>query len=184
MELKVFFELPSDLRDEVSQFGLENFYTEEEKTPEHLANEKERFCSFPKAWLLVFEKDILVGRMMLHKRRVKFNKQDIILGGISGVCTRKNKRRQGIATMMIKEAVKILKKWRSDIAYLCANIEESGALYSQIGFVPLNRPYTYYGQSGRLYEEKNGMIAPINSTTMFEEVLNSKEKLHLGIGNW
>jgi len=85
---------------------------------------------------------------------------------------------------MLKEAVKTLKEWECDVAYLCANIKESGDLYSKAGFVPLNRPYTYYGQSGKSYEGINGMIAPIKSPGIFEEILRSEEKLHLGPGNW
>ncbi len=106
------------------------------------------------------------------------------MGGIGSVCTHADKRNQGIATSMLKEAVKILKKWECDIAYLCANIGETGCLYGQVGFVPLNKPYTYYGRSGKMYEGNNGMIAALNSSSIFEEVLSSKHKLHLGQGNW
>jgi len=84
---------------------------------------------------------------------------------------------------MLKEAVKILKKWGCDIAYLCTAIEITRSLYGQVGFVPLNKPYTYYGRSGKLYKENNGMIASLNSLNIFEEILNSKQKLHLGMGN-
>jgi hypothetical protein len=85
---------------------------------------------------------------------------------------------------MLEEALRILKERGCDIVYLCANVKESGLLYARAGFVSLNKPYTYYGHSGRLYEENNGMIAPLNSLRVFEAVLKSKEKLHLGRGNW
>jgi len=184
MELKVLPRLSIELTDRLKQFVKENFYTEEEKIPELLAEEEERFFSQPEAWILVFERDQIIGCTLLHKRKVKFNNQDVISGGIGRVCTRKDKRTQGIATMMLKKSVKILKKWGCDTAYLCANIERTGSLYAQVGFVPLNKPYTYYGRSGKLYEENNGMIAPINSSRLFEKVLHSKQKLHLGLGNW
>ena len=183
MEMKVYSKLPSELARRVKQFGLENFYTEEERTPELLAAEEDKFYSQPKAWLLVFENDELTGMLLLHKRKIVFANKELTLGGIGGVCTRRDKRRQGMATMMLEEAVKILKKWGCDIVYLCANIKKSGSLYSKIGFVPLNRPYTYYGRSGKLYEENNGMIAPLASPGLFEEVRSSKHKLHIGNGN-
>jgi predicted acetyltransferase len=184
MEMKVYSKLPSDLARRVKQFVLENFYREEERTPEHLVEEEDKFFSQPKAWLLVFENNELTGRLLLHKRKIAFANKEVVLGGIGGVCTRRDRRRQGLAMMMLKKAVEILKNWGCDIAYLCANIEKSGSLYSRTGFVPLNRPYTYYGRSGKLYEENNGMIASLNSPSLFEEVLNSKQKLHLGNGNW
>jgi predicted GNAT family N-acyltransferase len=183
MEIEFFPTLTSALAKRVNQFVLENFYTEEERTPEHLAAEEERFCSQPKAWLLVFEGDQIIGGIKLYRRKVMFNNRDVILGGVGSVCTRTDKRNQGIATSMLKEAMKILKKWECDIAYLCANIE-MGSFYGQVGFVPLNKPYTYCGRSGKLHEGSKGMIAPLNSSSIFEEVLSSEQKLHLGKGDW
>ncbi len=184
MELKILPCLSIEPTERLNQFVAENFYAEEEKIPELLEEEKEKFYSQPEAWILVLESDQIIGCTLLHKRKVKFDDQDVILGGIGRVCTRKDKRNQGIASMMLNEAVKILKKWGCDMAYLCANIERTGSLYGQVGFVPLNKPYSYYGRSGKLYEENNGMIAPINSKNIFDKVLCSKENLHLGLGNW
>lgn len=93
MEIKIFPKLSDTLAERVSRFGLENFYTEEEKTPEYLVAEEERFCSQPEAWLLVFEGDQIIGRILLYKRKVMFNNRDLILGGVGGVCTRKDKRK-------------------------------------------------------------------------------------------
>jgi predicted acetyltransferase len=183
MEIKIFSKLSTHLNKRVNQFVLENFYTEEERTPENLAAVEERFCSQPRAWLLVFEGDQIIGGIKLYRRKVMFNNREVILGGVGSVCTCIDKRNQGIATSMLKEAVKILNKWKCDIAYLCANIE-MGSFYGQEGFVPLNKPYTYYGSSGKLYEGYKGMIAPLNSSIIFEDVLNSKNKLHLGQGDW
>lgn len=184
MELKFFLQLTDDLKNRVNQFITENFYAEGERTPKLLAEEEEKFYSQPKAWLLVFEKEQIIGTTALHHRKIQFDNRDIILGGIGRVCIRSDQRRQGIASLMLKKAAATLKEWGCDMAYLCANVKESGSLYSQAGFVPLNKPYTYYGKSGKLYEERKGMIAPINSPSIFEEVLHSREKLHLGPGNW
>lgn len=185
MEIKIFYDLLPRLANKVKQFELENFYTEEgEKTPERLAENEEKYFSPPKAWLLVLEEGKIIGRVLLHKRRVKFNSKDIILGGIGGVCTHKGKRRQGIATMMLKEAMRVLQNWGCNVAFLCTNVEKTGFLYSLVGFAALGRPYTFYGRSGKLYEDSHGMIAPVNSKDLFGEILNSKQKLHLGVGNW
>jgi predicted GNAT family N-acyltransferase len=183
VEIEFFPKLSADFAERVNQFILENFYTYEEKTPEHLAAVEERFCSQPKAWLLVFEAKQIIGLTKLYKRKVLFSKREIILGGVGSVCTRTDKRNQGIAKSMLREAVEILKKWECDIAYLCANIEMR-SFYGQLGFVPLPKPYTYSGRSGKLYEGYKGMIAPLNSSLIFEEVLSSKQKLHLGQGDW
>ncbi len=168
----------------INRFIAKNFYKEGEPTPKLLADEKEKFYSKPKAWILAFEEDQIVGTTALHQRRIQFNNQDINLGGIGRVCTHKDRRRQGIAASMLEEAVKTLKGWGCDIAYLCADVKESRALYEKAGFVRLSQPYTYHGRSGKLYEEKNGMIAALNSRGLFEEILASKQKLHLGPGNW
>ncbi len=184
MNVRLYPKISGDLADSVDQFIAENFYAEGERTPKLLAEEEEKFYSQPKAWLLVFEKDQIIGTTALHQRKVKFNNKDIVLGGIGRVCVRKDQRRQGIANQMLQEAVETLRKWDCDMAFLCANVKESGDLYTQVGFIPLNKPYTYSGRSGKLYEESNGLIAAINSFEIFEEVLHSARKLHLGSGNW
>ncbi len=184
MELKLFSKLRGDLAASVEHFIAENFYKEGERTPKLLSEEEEKFSSKPKAWLLAFENNQIIGTTALHQRKVQFDNMDIVLGGIGRVCTCKDRRRQGIANQMLEKAVKTLREWDCDMAFLCANVKESGDLYSQVGFVPLNKPYTYSGRSGKLYEEKNGMIAPLNSFKIFEDVLHSAEKLHLGSGNW
>jgi len=184
MEIRFFSKLSTDLSQKLHEFELDNFYSDEQRKPEYLAEEADRFFSLPRAWLVVFEKEQIIGRVSLHRRKVKFEKQDVILGGLGKVCTRRDKRRQGIAIAMLEEALRILKEWGCDLVYLCANVKESGLLYARAGFIPLNKPYTYYGRSGKFYEESNGMIAALNSPRVFEAVLKSKEKLHLGRGNW
>lgn len=184
MRIKIFNELSADLVGSVDRFIAQNFYAQGMRTPEVLAEEEEKFFSRPRAWLIAFDKDQIIGTTALHQRRIRFDSQDIILGGVGRVCTRKDKRRQGTAASMLEEAVETLKKWGCDIAFLCANLKESGALYSKARFVPLSRPYTYTGRSGKPYEETNGMIAPINSPGLFEEILSSRHILHLGHGNW
>lgn len=184
MELKHFHKLSAGLAGSVDRFIAQNFYALGKRTPKILAEEEEKFFSQPRAWLVAFDEDEIIGITALHQRRIRFESQDIILGGVGRVCTRRDKRRQGIAASMLKKAVGTLKKWGCDIAFLCANVKESGALYSKAGFVPLGRSYTYTGRSGRLYEETNGMVAPIKSPGLFEEILSSKDKLHLGHGNW
>ncbi len=184
MNAKLLLKLPTKLANEVRHFELENFYTEGEKTARRLAEQEDKYFSPPKAWLLVFEGDQIIGRILLHKREIAFDGRKVVLGGIGGVCTHRDKRRQGIATVMLKKAMEILKGWGCDIAYLCTNPKKTSSLYSKVGFVPLNKPYTYYGRSGKLYEDSDGMIAPVNSTELFEEIIHSQQKLHLGTGNW
>lgn len=80
--------------------------------------------------------------------------------------------------------MKKILSWVVWAASVRAEIEKTGSLYSRVGFVPLNKSYTFYGRSGRLHEKDNGMIAPLTSQEIFEEVQRKKGKLHLGNGNW
>lgn len=184
MQIRIYSKLSPGLYRRVRQFELDHFYGEGEKTPERFTKQEEKYFSQPKAWLLVFGNGRIIGRALLHKREIEFAGEKIILGGFGGVCTAKNERRKGIASTMLKEGMRILKKWNCDIAYLCADVEKVGPLYSHIGFVPLNKLCVYKGKSGKVYEDEYGLIAPVNSRRLFKEVLNSKEKFNLGLGNW
>ncbi len=57
-------------------------------------------------------------------------------------------------------------------------------IYSQVGFTPLNKPYTYLGKSGKRYIEKDGLIAPAKSKDKYNFVMEGKEIFNIGIGNW
>jgi hypothetical protein len=57
-------------------------------------------------------------------------------------------------------------------------------LYSQVGFIPLGKPYSYLGKSGKRYVEYDGMIAPVKSKNRFDLVMKSEEVLDIGVGNW
>jgi hypothetical protein len=74
-----------------------------------------------------------------------------------------------------------------DIAYLCANVHNPGILtlyYGQIGFVPLGRPHTYRGKSGKRYTDQDGMIAPVTSPETFAQVIKDQPRFDIGRGNW
>ena len=109
MNVRLYPKISGDLAAGVDQFIAENFYAEGERTPKLLV-EEEKFYSRPKAWLLVFESDQIIGTTALHQRKIQFDNKDIVLGGIGRVCTRKDRRRQGIANQMLEEAVKTLRK--------------------------------------------------------------------------
>jgi len=48
-KIKFFQRLPEELQKELKQFELKNFYREEERTPEYLAKEKDKYFIWVKA---------------------------------------------------------------------------------------------------------------------------------------
>ena len=153
---------------------------------QHTAEDDDKYCSEPFLNLLAIEKNSVIGAARLFKREIAYGGRKIILGGIGEVCTREDKRRRGVATGITKRAMEELKSQKCDIAYLCTNIGEEWKvkLYGKFGFVPLGRPYTYLGKSGKRYTDIDGMIAPLKSREKFLLILNGKEILDLGKGNW
>lgn len=71
---------------------------------------KENFYAKPFASMAAHEKGKLIGTLQLFKRRILFDSKKISLGGIGGVCVKKERRRRGVATKMIKTAMEALKK--------------------------------------------------------------------------
>jgi len=184
MDIKVYENPSQDIKTTANEFGLTHFYNCDVDLETEMKKIKEKYFSVPKAILLAYEEDRVVGRVYLHKREIEFGKNPIILGGIGALCTHNNYLRQGIATSVLQESMRVLKEWGCDVAYLCANIDKHGDLYRKVGFVPLNKKYTFYGKSGELYKDDSGMIAKVNSEKLFNKILNSRKKLHLGKGNW
>jgi ribosomal protein S18 acetylase RimI-like enzyme len=113
--------------------------------------------------------------------------KQIVVGGLGGVGVQKEFRGRGISTQMLAKAREILDQSDCDIAFLGTDLNDPQMLkiYGRIGFVPLNKAFRYVGRSGKLYEDKeSGMIAPIHSQKLFEEILKSKEPFNIGVGTW
>lgn len=148
----------------------------------------DRFCSGGdlRYYILASDHDTLVGETRVFTRTIVFNGQKIVLGGIGSVATHPNNRKQGIATGMVKKAMKLLTSERCDVAYLCADIYTLKALefYEQFGFRRLIQKYTYTGLSGKRYIDADGMIAPISSKKLFRKILDTATPFDIGTGNW
>lgn len=149
---------------------------------------KEHYCSADDQfkYIVVLNKDEVVGIILFFKREVNFKGQKILLGGIGGVGTKESYRGKGIATKMLSMAHGILKDAGCDIALLDTDLKDQMLvkIYNRIGFTVLGRAFTYLGKSGKRYFWDDGMIAPINSRQVFEEVLEDSEPFDIGRGAW
>ena len=188
MHVEIVEQIPEHHAERVKQllrqcFGVAAWSAERQR--EHA----DRFCSRRDTWrhvLAVDGTEGVVGFATVSSRQLERNGTAIMLGGLGDVCTDPEWRHQGIASAVSAAAVEEMKRMGCDMAYLCAAVNDPGMvrLYGQSGFVPLRRPHTYFGKSGRLYEDNDAMIAPICSPAVFNEVLTSSEPFHIGTGNW
>ena len=150
------------------------------------AEEYDKFCSQKDqiGYVLSLDDSQIIGAVIILKRRIKFNDADLVLGGIGGVSVRQKYRRQGMATVILKTAMKKLKQEKCDVAYLCTDINKLKNLYAKVGFVPLNRSHTFLGRSGKKYTEHDAMIASVNSIKKFKDVMLGNKSFNIGVGNW
>lgn len=109
-----------------------------------------------------------------------------MLGGIGGVGTKTEYRGKGIATKMLDLVEGILKDAGCGIGFLDADINDPKLvkIYGRIGYVVLGRDTTFFGKSGKRYTTPDGMIAPINSQEIFQEVLSDNKPFDIGTGIW
>lgn len=185
-KVELFYNLPEEIKTQVNRLLDDCFGAESGLTSQQLDIQKDKSFSIPIAYLLAIENNLVIGVIKLYKREISYLEEKIILGGFGGVCTEKNKRRRGVATALLKRGMRELKSESCDIAYLCTDVDDPGmlTLYSQVGFTPLNKAYTYLGKSGKRYMEKDGLIAPVKSKDKYNFVMEGKEIFNIGIGNW
>lgn len=155
-----------------------------ELLPKEAEYQDDRFGSLPFGYVIGYQNKEMVGVVNLLKRRIKFNKQSILVGGFGGVAVHSKFRRQGIATVLLQQSLQTLKKHKCDIAFLNTDLKKLLKLYANIGFVPLKRKYQAIGASGKIYYGKGGMIVPIMSKKIFNEVLRAKEVFNLHGQDW
>jgi len=188
MRFKVYlyYTLPEEIKVQVGKLLDECFGIRSGQSPEKLEEQKDRFFSTPFAFLLAIEKNSVIGVIKLYKREISYQGRNVVLGGFGGVCTKKSSRRRGVATTLLNVGLKELRSQGCGIAYLCTDFNDPAMikLYSKVGFVPLNKSYTYLGKSGKRYTEKDGMITPVKSGDKFNLVIRGKDIFDIGVGNW
>jgi len=153
-------------------------------TPRELRYQDDRYGTVPFGYVISYKDNEIVGVLNLHTRKIKTKTQDIVLGGLGGMCTHSKFRRQGIATQLLKRGMKVLEDNKCDIAFLCTDLKTLAPLYARVGFVPLNRKYKATGATGKIYTDEEGMIAPVNSKTIFRQVLENTEPFDLQGQDW
>lgn len=183
-EIKAYRSVPSAFQKEIKKLSKMCF--DKKRTPEEQLEHDDQICSDKDcfAMVLALENKEVIGKIRVLKRSIDFKNKKIILGGIGGVCTREDKRGQGVAAAMLKVAMKELKKACCEVAYLNANPEKGPKFYGPFGFVFLKKQYTLLGRSGKRYFEDCGMVAPVNSKAVFAEIIADENPFDIGVGNW
>lgn len=188
MNVHLYNILPAEIQAQVDAIDKESFAWAYHQTPEERAVGKDKFCSRGDRILSVVAEDArdVVGVVELFQRVISFDGSSITLGGIGGLCTRKDKRKNGVGTLLLKKAMEELRRSGADIAYLCTEVEKEWmvAFYEKAGFVRLRYGHTYVGKSGKLYTEFDGMIAPVCTEEIFQRISMIKQPFDIGRGNW
>lgn len=137
-------------------------------------------------YIIALDRDIVVGLIILFKREITFKGKKLLLGGFGGVGTKTEYRNRGIGSKMVELARKMLEESRCDVAHIDVDMDNPSVLrlYGRIGFIPLRRPFTFLGKSGRKYSADNSMLAPIHSKELFEAILNDHNPFDIYGGNW
>lgn len=188
IKLQVLPNLSPELKDKVEQFRATVTDMDGRiRTPQEEAQRFERYCSDndSKKWILALKDNDLIGMTVVFGREIFYNEQTISLGGIGKVRVREDWRRKNIAKIMMNEAMKQLVDAKCDVAFLTTNLDSFLAdFYKKYGFAVLNKPYVFSGYSGKRHEERDGMLAPITSKAIFQEIMINKEPLDIGRGTW
>lgn len=184
--------LDTELQHKVDDFRQNNSRTDncgvggvdrEEDLQEHV----DKYCSNRNIakWILVFDGEVVVGMAAVFFREIQFLGIFIKLGGVGKVRVSEDHRNLGIASKMMKEAMKQLHNVGASVALLCTNTESFLVdFYRKYGFELLCRPYKFVGKSGKEYVDEEGMIAPVDSKEIYNLIMQSGELLDIGLGNW
>ena len=145
----------------------------------------EDFIAEPIAYIFAKNDGVIIARLAVFKRKVVFNNRDIILGGMGGVCVTENMRHKGVASMMLKQGLEILKSEKCDIA--CLNVDLDKKIYSvyeKLGFMMMPREISFENVNGEIVKELGTMFIPVCSSEIYDLVMNSSTTFHYGKGYW
>lgn len=187
LNVQIYSELPEDIKDKVNTYGYENGRLEDVRSPEQRELDHDMHYSKPYAQIYAFNPaEDIIGCVLLFSRDVSFKDEIVKMGGIGGVSTAINERKKGIATKLLKIGVDKLKEDGHAVAFLNTNVKDPKlrGLYERQGFKVFENDYKFTGKTGKEYVEDDGMLAPLNNIKIFQEIMNSKEILDIGAGNW
>lgn len=130
-------------------------------------------------------KSKLVGYLNIHlKPQILIGDTTASCGGIGGVVTHTQYRHRGIATQILKQAMMVMRQEKLDISMLCTEITKLGHLYSQVGFIPLNKPYYFTDKFGVEKIDNDGMIACVSNQNLFNIALDPRTRVDVGPSNF
>ena len=174
-------ELTSLQKDEFLQLALLCF-------PDVTAEEaEEEFCCEPVARVLATSQGELVAGAEVFRRSVEYEGRAIVVGGF-GPFVRDDLRNQGLGTRVCRAAMDFLQEQGCDVAFLAIGSEEESGwqyharlrFYKRLGFELLGKPILYVNLNGKLLESEGGLIAPLCSRALFEQILRGESPFSLG----
>ncbi len=171
------------LREEINEMIVNCFEVNVEKFEQERKN---LYFSPTFRHLLLYSDNELVSYLRIIKRPTVFDNQQMIIGGIGDVCTRKNQRGRKMAGRLLKEAMKILRREKCDIGLLQTNVKRGAKLYGHVGFTAVHKAYQYRDVNNNLHttKAKDVMMAPICTPQILNRILKSNELLDIGQGDW
>ena len=188
MRVSTYVSLPVKLKAQVDAIDKESFSWAAKQTPQERKVHKDKFCSGGDSigHVVVQEQKNVIGAVSVLRRDIIFDGVSMVLGGIGGLCTRKDKRQKGVGKLLLAKAMDELRRSGCDIAYLCTDVTKEWMVrfYQKAGFIRIKQGHTYTGKSEKRYTDTDGMIAPVSSTEKFQRIATSEKVLDIGRGNW
>lgn len=137
----------------------------------------EKYITNPWKYIFAKIKDEFVGRVVLDKRDIKLEKENLMVVGIGGLAIKKAFQKQGIGKSLVNQSISLCKKNNIDILFLNAG-EKLQGYYEKFGFEMYK--YKFTGRSGKEYMEEEGMFLVLNKKT--EKLLHT-DIANIGLGN-
>ncbi len=145
----------------------------------------ENFIAEPLAYLFAMIGTEMISRVALFKREVVFAGQNIMVGGIGGVCVTTAHRHHGVASSMLKRALLILREEKCDVACLNVDLEKKiYPIYQKLGFTLIQRDISFENVRGEIICEPGTMFIPLCSQEKYDLIMNNSETFHYGRGYW
>ncbi len=177
MEIIVLSKLEGKAKKEDKSVGREAFSFIANMSDEEKKELTEKFKANPWKYVHARIEGELLGRVLLDRRNISVNGEDLVVVGIGGLSVLENRQKQGIGKVLMEKAIEFCKKNGVDLIFLNAEGDLSN-YYKQFGFV--EKKYRFKGISGKEYVEDEGMALIISKTA--QKVLTNSD-FDIGIGN-
>jgi GNAT superfamily N-acetyltransferase len=130
---------------------------------------------------LMYDNDIAIGSVGIHKRKSEYDGEEYILGGFGALAILPQYRGNAYGKVLAEKAIEKLYEINCDVACFCVDRKHNAyKLYQLLGYIFLRRDAYFIDALCKEKTNDSVMLLGIKNKELADKVINTNYKFHYG----